>query len=319
MFRSPELNIYEELDKILGNNLATNYLLAYDDFVKQDFPFLYAYYANGSQNANKPLKVTISNLNYLLQFSAYFNTQIEIHKESLQRTEYWELLIIFEKMHTRLLTIKNTDKWTRSSAFLNTNIGGVNGLLVTNGILPNQNIQDIIRKNTNTTDSDNDWVQLAIDNDLSEDEYGIDKNASLTYIKPFTTQKSYLRSVVDNMDGEKMLGKDIQKYLRFVNNDLATLSYTDTFEQSVDILTGLEIGDVPEFPDLGYESIVGNTINTSRMLLPSIWRKLKSTFDTDDSISEFTQTNVSFKDDSLYIDFTVKSTLGVILDKTVKI
>lgn len=317
---NPDKNIYEELDRILGSDIVSFYMLAYDKFVKQDFPIISSYYSTGSNDLAKVVNIPLTNFKKLFELCEEINESIIYNKYRLEQSEFWDIIVQLEDMRTFLYTVKKIDKYMRASSILNTNVGGANGTLQPEGIIPDNSIEDLLYKNTNLIDIENEWVDVALANNLSELDYGLDTSATVYFTHPFSnTSKVYLNSVIDNMDGEKMHGLDIQRYFRFDNNDLVTLSYKPTLYQSVDILSGLELGSVPEFPNFGFESPVGQNLSTAKVLLPSVIRKLKNNFDTDDTIVNFSVNESILENESLYIEVSVESAYGELITKKKKV
>jgi hypothetical protein len=145
-------------------------------------------------------------------------------------------------------------------------------------------------------------------NDLTELSY--DTLGGKILKLPMNFSAYYLDSVIDNLSGEKLYGKDIQKKFKFENNDIKILSYTETFVQAIRIMISIRIGTVPEFPTLGYqqELVVGS--NLAAYNLPILTRQLKGVFKTDDTVTLFEIKKIERKDDAVSLNFVIQSIYG---------
>ena len=126
----------------------------------------------------------------------------------------------------------------------------------------------------------------------------------------------FIESVVDNIVGEKILGKDILYKTTFENDDLLVLSYKDTFFQSVNILMKLKKGDNPEFYDLGLQKNVAVGSNINSISYPVLLRQISEAFQTDDTIKSQEITGFRKEQDAIFIDMEIESKMSTIVPLT---
>jgi len=213
-----------------------------------------------------------------------------------------------EGIEVALLTTSNSSKFFRST-ITNNNYG--KNPEYTYDIKQLQTLEDISRNIQGDEVPDDDWQQIAIRNDLQEDQYS---PAGGVQIKLPSKQlnASSVTSVVDNLIGERIYGVDITQKITFdvTESDLAILSYKDTAKQSIYILTTIQSGSVPEFPSMGYpaEAVVGS--NIINYTFPTFIRKLTELFSTDDSLTSFRVINIERKDDSVSVNMEIDTVLG---------
>lgn len=258
-----------------------------------------------------------------------FNELIRIQKEMLGVTEkfrinansftsydYWVLLEFVEDSISRLDTIANYSVWTRSPI--------LNGLVGKSAEIDyvlnaGQTLEGVSSNVQGDIDSQNQWVNLALRNNLTEEGYAEEGGVVLKL--SFSGSNSlFLHSVVDNIDTtEKTFGLDIDRYLTIVDEDLKTLTYKETIEQAAEILGGLQKGDNPFHPNDGIDvkTLIGNSI--SAITFPIIFRQLVTTFSKDDSFASISITDVSRSSDGVYIDYEVVTKAGDVLRKGVLI
>ena len=283
-----------------------SYFESFSIFTQTDYQQITNYYSGNSLELNA---VVLKNLETLISST---NTLLEIfksHKKTLNNLKWWDLLEQVEKIDTKLLSIKNISKWLRT--VIGTSTFNPNPE-INISFRQGQTLESLNRDLLGSQDWNNNWQDLAIKNNLREEDYSPEGGK---IIKANVSQDSapfIITSIVDNPQGNKVLGIDINKKLRFVDNDLEVLSPEDTFLQSVNIKTVLRKGDIPEFPTDGINPklVIGNNLNS--IAYPILFRQLSDLFKKDDTISSFSITNINRVQDGLYIDFEVRNRLGEI-------
>jgi len=109
-----------------------------------------------------------------------------------------------------------------------------------------------------------------------------------------------------------VLGRDFANTISFEDDDIKTLSPTDTFAQTIETLINVKKGDNPEFKTDGINPkfIVGSNVNN--VTYPIIFRDLTNLFSTDDSIKSFSIVDINRTADSVEISFEVENRKGEI-------
>jgi hypothetical protein len=270
--------------------LITNYdLISFLDdfatFIEQYSPIIIDFYSGNSENLPQ---TSITELERLLKESNKIEELFQINRDSFQTSDFVDLIDLTGDIKVKLLTIQNSAKWTRSSITdnrFNSNIE------IDTTLSQNQTLEQL-SGTLGYLDQDNDWSELAIRNNLKEENYtsqgGIKLKASLQ-----NNMKIVVQSVVDTISGQSIYGKDLQKKFEFIDNDLKVLSPKDTIEQAFGIAVNLRRGDNQEFPTQGLQSslIIGNNINS--VLYPSLFRQLYQNISQDDTFKSISITNVS--------------------------
>lgn len=287
------------------------YLSDYVDFIENHRDNIQRYYSGEISSINQS---AFSTLNDMITKSITVGNLIRLHHSTMNNTSFWELIEMLDEIETSLETINNSSKWLRSS-------------ITNSNFSPNVERKYISRQfetleQISTTqgsdDGDNDWVNIAIRNDLKEEDYSQD-GGIVVYIKGSNRRSIFINSVVDNITGEKVYGLDIDKKITFVDNDLKVLSYVDTFKQSLNILTNLLQGDCPEFPQDGIKKslVVGN--NRNSVVYPILFRQLYSTFAKDDTLKSLKIIDVEITGDNTSLTYSVESRLGEQFQETTRI
>lgn len=293
----------------------TQYMFAYQSFVTNDIPNIVAYY---SGNVNLLFQSSNQNLQDLLQQSQNLMEAIDLNSISLTNYKWFVLVDIIEQMDTLLQKMNSISKWLRST-------------IVNAQFNPNPNVQipfkqgdtlESIERNTlAASDWDNAWIELALANNLREEDYTSEGGMLLDANYNYTAKLIKILSIVDNPVGVNILGIDIAAKLQLdpIAQDIVALSPQASFLQSCSILGSLAQGDVPEFPTLGITRslVVGSNINN--LGLPALFRQLIKTFSTDDTIAAFKVVSIDRKQDGLFLTYecstrlqeTQKLTLGI--------
>lgn len=230
---------------------------------------------------------------------------IKINRKRFTKLDDWELLDFLDDIGVSLDTINQTSKYVRSNktpnSWRSTSIS-YNHLLE-----QHETIEDITVSELGSNNPNNDWINVALANNLLETDYGVDGGVNVEVVKSKTFGSKFtLNSVVDNLIGEKLYGIDISKKFSFQDNDLYVLSYKNTFLQSVGILIVLEKGDIPEFRNLGRSTgFIGSNLNAFDY--KTLIRDLNAVFNTDDTIANFNVNDFKVSQADLFVEYSVNS------------
>jgi len=302
------------IDKFIkiANYPIDQFLVSAKDFFKKDYMHFVLFFSGKSNTLDKG---SIKRLNVLSEQSLIISHIFLYRKNQMNTIDFWELLSSFEDIKTKLETTLNISKYLRSSIIANRNRSG----FVFNYNMTNeQTLETISRNILNQGDYEDDWSNIAIENDLKEIDYDISGGTQLQLRKKLF-QANIVTSMIDNTIGEKIYGKDIKRLLSFENNDLATLEYKETVYQTAEILSQLEKGDIPEFPEMGINTSFYKGINMSQLNYPSIVRELRKNFQTDDLFQNFEIKNFNIKDGDIFIEYKVDTKYELILIKNITI
>jgi len=306
MFTQDTLDNFKKITGINVNNLLSNFVY----FVNNSYPNIVDYYAGrlsqpDQDSFNLLNKLTIDFDNTILIF--------DINKRRFKTIDYWDLLDNLEDIKIKLSTITNISKYLRSSIAK----GNYNtGVVYEQTLNYNQTLENVSTV-LGSESPQNDWVNIALNNDLKEESYNTNGGNMLSITFDRNPNLLSMDSVIDNIVGEKMYGKDIYKNIGFENDDLKVLSYIDTVKQAIDTKINLKKGDVPEFPDDGYSNIVGSDIGAIQF--PVLFRQLADVFAKDDSLTGFTLKNVNINKDTVLLDFEVNTRYNQIFPAQLKI
>lgn len=301
MYNSNTIDRFSHISGVQVDTLLSDFV----NFNENDKQAIIDYYSGTTSTPDAQAFTNLSDLQYRL------NSLIGIlmlNKRSFPYHEDWELLMELEDIKTKLQTISNSSKFLRSAIEKN----NFNPNPLVEITLKQNHTLEQLAKELNSSDPQNEWTKIFLNNQLIEEDYT--PNGGVLLKVTFQGADSlYLTSVVDNINtAEKTYGLDILRRLTFENNDLKVLTYQETLLQSLTILSQLRRGDNPEYPDDGIDPslVVGSTLGA--VSFPSLFRQLYNTFATDDSLKNFILRDVSIQGDSVRLDYEITTRVGEI-------
>lgn len=303
--------IFDEFKKITNYDIGA-FFIESRDFFDLEYIKIVNFFRGESDFLDQ---ISIKILNGLLQDCSNISNLFIRNKKLMNNFQYWELLDNFEDIKTKLQTTVNISKYLRSSIIANKKRSG---FVFEYDILPEQTLENISKNILSESDSENSWVDIAIENDLEEIDYDI-VNSERIKLRKRIFQSNLVTSMIDNTIGERIYGKDIKKHISFNSDDLETLSYKDTVFQTVEILSKLERGDIPEFEQLGLDSQIYKGSNLSQLNYSSIVRELRNNFSTDDLFQDFEIKDFKIIDGDMFIEYKINTKYELVIIKNITI
>lgn len=304
-------NTLSHFSKVLDLDLRL-FLDLTTDFLENESVNVEKYY---SGEVTSPNIETFTKLSFFISQLKQIISKSHIVRNQFTTTKYWQIFELFEDLLIKLQTLENIGFYLNSTITkgnFNTSIS------VDLKMKRSITLERLEREQLSSLDPENDWVNLALSNRMQEESYTpkggylIKANLALNRLTAST-----LESILGSLEGENMLGKDINKKFTFIDDDLEVLSPQNTMNQSANIYLALEKGQNPEFPEDGKKKIAGE--NLSSIAYPVIVRDLINIFSKDDSFSELTLTNVRYDQGSLFLDVNIGTVYGDNFNKIVQI
>lgn len=296
--------------KIRDLNIG-KYLEDYSNFYKNSFPILVNFYSGNIDKINISI---FQNLKNLIDRSIEISNEVKLHNFKFNNYRDFEMIDYLEDIKANLIVMTKTSKFLRSSR---TNSSYNSSVEFNHTLETYETLEEVSGKIKDSQNFDNDWVDIAIRNNLSELDYTIQGGNLLILSIDKKFKRVEITAVVDNIFGERALGIDFNRKITFDNDDLLVLSYKNTAVQSVKILSSIRRGDIPEFRSIGITGFVGGTVNS--IALSSIIRQLNEVFSTDDTLDNFKITNLKIVGDSIFQTFEVNTRTDLIINETIKI
>lgn len=302
-----------EFKRITNKDLVP-YFEACRAFFNNDYNTITAYYQG---NISKISSTPFNNFDKLEKETSQIFTIFDEFRKNFKNLKWWLLIEQIENIDSRLKTLRKINKWARSSLKFT---GYSPNMEIDHVLQQNQTIERVSQDVLGSSNPNDDWFDIAFNNNIIEEEYTPDGGVNLTLNVPLTVTTGFkINSVVDIIQGKSIYGKDVDRIFAYENDDLRVLSPDDTIKQAVDIMSTLRKNDNPSYPYLGLQSSL--TIGGTRAMLnfPIIFKQMSEIFATDDTLKNFTITKFYVEGTTLYADFTVETRLGELIEKTVAI
>lgn len=281
-------------------------------FFQVNYPEIVKFY-KGESNFIK--KENFKKLDRLLLDCERATDKFKTNKNIFNRAFFWDLCDSLEDVKIKLQTTKNSSKFLRSSLI---NGSSKNGLAVKVLMSKNETLEDISKKVLNSSDPDNDWIDIAIENDLKEQQWDIDGGTEII-VRKNLFQNNLVTSFIDNTVGERIYGKDINQEVKFQDNDLLSLDYKETVIQTVEILASITRNSIPEFRNMGLDPTLYVGSNYSQLNAASIGNQLRRNFNSDDLFKDFEILKIELNNGDVFIEYQVNTKLNEVLIKSVTI
>lgn len=283
------------------------YFTDYADFMRNQFPYVRAYYAGESESVDASY---IDNMNNLIERSNSLIKLFSTFGAKLGNVGYWELQNYCQDLRDTICRVSKLPKYLRTSKtprgykpYIQTefNVGGYRDF---------RDISSIINDGEVTEES------LILNNDLEEEDYEIDE---LRPAKAFiiNTTGSAVKTILEQPIGENVYGKDIDAKITFEQNDLVVKQYRDNIEQKIMILLELYVGDIPEFPTLGRSKTVGDNFNNFNYA--DLVREIQNIFLQDDLFLSVSVEDIKVVQGDIYVTLDILTKYIYAVKHTIKI
>ena len=178
-------------------------------------------------------------------------------------------------------------------------------------IVVNQSLESFAQQETGDREN---WAQLAIRNNQFETDY--DRNTNLALDR--RRRRYNLASVIDTIDSDSVLGRDLPMALTFNGEDYGVLDNQATLLQTVNILAALLRNDNPNYPNIGlHKEMV--SINLATVFSASIARQITDNFATDDSFTGVNINSMRHDNNSFFVEIEATTIAGRIQNDTISI
>ena len=280
------------------------YFEDYQSFMQNDFSHLSDYYSGQTEGVDA--KIT-NNFNALLRQSRTLIQTFKNFSSKLSNCGFWELQQYCQNLNDTLERVTKLPKYYRT-------VESVRGyqpyIKVSADIGGMKTPQDLAAEIGSSGVSE---TSLILDNDLQENAWEIDKLSSVDAIVN-NQSDLVVESILESPVGNHVYGKDINKKLTIVDNDLDVKKYEENVEQKVDTLLTLHRGDVPEMPTFGKIRLQGQTAGAYNYA--ELLKDIQTVFAQDDLFDSVEVIDVSLKDSDMTVTCRVKTKYSYSVVKT---
>lgn len=292
------MSTVSEFHKRTGYDIES-FFQRFVSFYERDYPIIQEYF---SGNSVIGIRDAFVELKYLISESNRVSSLIDINRFTLSEDiSFWDLLNQFEDIKIRLKTILNLPKYLRSTYY-----NFYDRYYRMSYVSSQNDTPESITRKFNLGD-ENSWIDLILSSNLEETDYS-HEGGSVFRLNVSSKSGVDIKSVVDVITGENVLGKDILNEIQYEDDDLKYLQPIDTINQSAEILLSLRRGDTPEFFELGVDLVEGTT--KSAFDYPIVLRQLIQSFSTDDSFDSVELIDMKNDQDSISIVLQINTKIA---------
>lgn len=290
----------KHVSDIIDFNLQS-YFEDYLVFMTQHKQLISKYYTQGDSYP----KTSFDLFDNLKNRSKLILEKVSIKRDYLVNFSDFEVIDQIENIIHCLELVENYSRWLRSSLFK----GKFKQNAEIEVVLRQGQTLESFANEVGYTDRDAGAIDIALRNKIKETDITLEGGVKFRFSYA-NNNNLILNSIIDNLNGNNLLGKDVKRKLTITNDDLEVLEPYDTFYQTCEILVSLLKNDNPEFPNDGFDKSMLVNKNIINSMLPSYLRQLYNIIDRDDSIADFSVSNVILEKDALKIEVTFKSWLN---------
>lgn len=281
----------------------------------EDFNFFVNNYYSNIVNYYKGENIDMNSFrfyDYLLDETKKIDSILEIYFNAFNTTDFWDLVDTYSNITVKLSTIDNLGKWLRSSRTDRFNSNTVINYVQKQG----ESIERISLK-SGSNDSENDWVQLSIENDLNEEKY-TSTGGVLLKIKLKNGYNFQVRNVVDYFSNENLYGKDIENKVVFDSGDIKYLTGINSLLQTVGNILNTMKGSIPEFKEDGIDNdLIGS--NVSIFNYPAQFRNIMNMLQKDDRFKSIELIDLGRSDDGVFMNLQFTTKIGELIKRDISI
>lgn len=287
---------FEKFNQITGYDIKS-FFKSFVDFSNTYYPSIVSFYQGGIVNAD-----AFKTLDNLIASANVIEPLFSLHSDTLDDISMWDILDDFTEIQTKLETIKNSDRWLRSSS-----IGRDNTIQISRKLRSGEDFETVSLEKGDE-DPENDWRSIVTPQYIEEEDYDdIDGMRNTFYINMRNTGSNEVSTVIDTLIGDKILGKDISVKFSFdETGDLITVNGHDAMIQALNIIVSSLTGSIPEFPDYGISNeFIGTTVNAIQY--PSIFKSIMNMFQRDSRWESVELLDLRIKEDNVFLTVKAKA------------
>lgn len=298
--------VTEEFKNITGYDIE-KFFTDFNFFVNNYYSNIVNYYKGENIDMN-----SFRFYDYLIEETKKIDSTLEIYFNSFNTTDFWDLVETYSNITVKLLTIDNLGKWLRSSR-----VDKFSSNTTINYIQKQGESIERISLKSGSNDSENDWVQLSIENDLNEEKY-TSTGGVLLKIRLKNGYNFEIRNVVDYFTNENLYGKDIENRVVFENGDIKSLSGINSLLQTVGNILNTTKGSIPEFKEDGVDNdLIGS--NVSVFNYPAQFRNIMNMLQKDDRFKSIELIDLGRADDGVFMKLQFTTKIGELIKRDISI
>lgn len=288
---------------------ARQFFEDFGKFMQKEHQNIAHYYTQGTEFP----KSSFDKLDLLIISSGEIKQKIKDHRDSFNNLYLFEIVDQFEICSSMLDFISNYSKWYQSTSIK----GRYQSTSQVSSVLRQNETLENFSTRVGYANGEEGSLDIALKNHIKEEDYSFEGGLVMETSTQIDNGSLVLNTVVDELVGENILGRDIQQKLSFSEDDIVCLTPQETFEQTVRLICKLFKGNNPEFPSSGLDKSFLSNKNGLCIMLPTVMRQLNEIVSTEDTIRNFSIKSIDNRGDVMKIDLEFESVLSNQISQTI--
>lgn len=305
------LQIYITISMVLKSFIerARQFFEDFGKFMQKEHSSIVDYYTQGTEFPKNGFDC----LDLLIASSEEIKQKIRDLRNSFNSLYFFEVVDRFEICCGMLDFISNYSKWYQSTSIK----GRYQSTSQVISVLKQNETLESLSTRVGYSDKEEGFLDIALRNHIKEEDYNLEGGLVMKTSASINNGSLVLNTVVDELVGESVLGRDLQQKLSFSEDDLTCLPPQETFEQTIRLICKLFKGNNPEFPSSGLDKSFLSNKNGLCIMLPTVMRQLNEIVSTEDTIRNFTIKSIDNSGDMMKIDLEFESVLSNQISQTI--
>lgn len=291
-----DTGIFQKFKSATGYNIQP-FFQDFLTFTGTYYPIIVKYYKGESVD----VKTAFKKLDDLLEETKKIEPLFELKQNQLSGIDSWYLLDIFTDCQTQLWSIDNSSRWLRSSTLDRYGSGSY----LERALKTRESFENVAREISSASYEDS-WTEISRKNLISEEDYTVNDGSAMFKLNLQWSGNSPVENIVDNLVGEKILGKDISTDFEFEDNDLKRVEAEKACSQALNTILSSIQGSIPEFPEYGF-SRMSYGVSEKALSYPTIFKNLLDMFSRDLRWKEVQILDLYKKDDCIFVKISAKT------------
>ncbi len=290
-------NVIIDFQKVTKYPLI-DFLTRYRNFMLNSYPVLDAYFSGKTDKIDNE---HLTNLKTITEDCKDVTVQFKNFANKFSSCGYWELMDYLDDLNNTIEKINKLPKFRKTSL---TKRGYQPFIQVASTVGGMRTIDDVANQVREINKDNTSWIDLMLSNDLNETDWEID---NLTPINVLINNRTdvVVTTILDMPIGKRIYGKDINRKITFIDNDLLTVEYQANVEQKCDILLELNRGDVPENMLFGKNTLPGVTMK--QFMYAELVSDIQNNFLQNDLFENVNILNFTFENGSMTAVVEIKT------------
>jgi len=288
-----------------------SYINQWTAFVSTDYQKIIDYYKGDVDMLDEN---AVKNLNEVEQKAKQLSDILYNTDMIYDRDDFWNLIDYLDNIRARIRVTRSISKFLRTTRYPGFEESSLSVNYQVSDYDTPESIAAIDRETPNDT-----WADIYLKNHKLETDYQAETGGYNLVLGKRQLNNLFIEAVIDNLSGDNIYGKDIDKMFVYENDDIKVLTPRQTAVQSIEQLATLSKGEIPEYADLGVSEDIRIGSNIGAINVPFIVREMKEAFSTDDTLLGFGVANIKREETTLFNEFSIETFHNFVVNSSIAI